>query len=779
MASFKLPVLIWQDFGGSFTAQAVTGEGEYFPPAAFNAKKDRAVSELREYLGWLFEDEDWREVPDYTEAKLAEFRVELRPEFEIKSNREENRKNRKRPPKKRSFTAEEIIPLRVACVYWKTGDGDFYASLPLFDIEFIFHKESELKQLVRMKIQEELRGKSPLGLSKFLPPKEFFLEEITFQSRPKSGQTEYFKEIPNLETVAEPLGAKHLTRKISKAYERETETADLVKRLTEEKASVIILGDNGIGKTTVLTESVRLIERDLPDSEAENREEKNPKHRFWQTTGGRLIAGMKYLGEWQERLEGVIREVSDIDGVLCAENILDLVQYGGRGPEESLAAFLVPYLQRGELRMVCEATAAELDACRRLLPAFAAQFQIVRLPEFSPEKALSVLTRLAEMQQRNLHVEYSAKTINTVYRLFSRFMPYREFPAAQTGFLSDVFEKAKQTRKKEITSEDVIENFIKLTGLPELFLRDEITLDYEDVTAEFQRQVIGQPEACEQAASIVTTFKAGLNDQERPLGVLLFAGPTGVGKTELAKVLARFFFGESNGRKERIVRVDMSEYSSGNAASRLLTKPDGAPSDLIQNIREKPFSVILFDEVEKADAQVFDVLLGLFDEGLLSDRYGRTTDFTSSVVIMTSNLGAERFAKGDIGFGENENISNLKEIKSFFRPEFFNRIDAVVQFKPLDKNALYKITEKEIGAMAKREGLIEKNLKLVCSQDAVKFLAEKGFDKRFGARPLQRTIETLLTAPLAKFLLQKRSLKNAEIAAEKDGEKLTFSARKT
>ena len=183
---------------------------------------------------------------------------------------------------------------------------------------------------------------------------------------------------------------------------------------------------------------------------------------------------------------------------------------------------------------------------------------------------------------------------------------------------------------------------------------------------------------------------------------------------------------------------------------------------------------MLFDEVEKADAQVFDVLLGLFDEGRLTDRFGRVTNFTSSVVIMTSNLGAERFAKGDIGFSEAENISNVKEIKAFFRPEFFNRLDTVVQFNPLDKASLYEITEKEIKAMAQREGLTEKGISLNWTEDVVKFLAEKGFDPRYGARPLQRTIETLLTSPLSKFLLENPKLNNYEIGLVLENKQFKF-----
>ncbi|MEZ5425110.1 MAG: AAA family ATPase [Pyrinomonadaceae bacterium] len=769
MATARVPILIWQDLGGSFTAMAITGQGEYFPPAAFNSKKERAVSEVREYLRWLFEEEYWREPPEYSEAKLMEFRVELRPEFEIKSKENrDNEKKRRRPPKKRTFTAPEAVPLRVACVYWKTENGDYYGCLPLFDLEFIFNRETELKNLVQLKVKEELRGKSPLGLSQYLPPKEFILEEITFQIRRKVKKAEIFKDIKNLEMVADPLGAKYFKRKITPAYERESVVEDLVRRLAGERASVIVLGESGIGKTTVLTEAVRRIERDLQNEkvEVEEWEEKNPPNRYWQTNGGRLIAGMMYLGQWQERLEEIIAELNNIEGVLCAENLLDLIRYGGSEPNESLAAFLIPYLQRGELRLVCEATPAELDACRRLLPAFVERFQVFRLPDFTAEEALSVLTKIADMQARNFQTEYSAGAIKLVYLLFSRFMPYQKFPGRTPRFLIDLFEKGGQkARPNEIGEEDVIKSFIGLTGLPELFLRDEITLEFEDVVNGFSGQVIGQPEACRQVAGVVTTFKAGLNDRNRPLGVLLFAGPTGVGKTELAKSLSRFFFGEAEERKEKIVRVDMSEYSTGGSAARLLTAPDGDPSELIRNVRENPFSVVLFDEVEKSDPQVFDVLLGLFDEGRLTDRFGRVTNFTSTVVIMTSNLGAERFARGDIGFGEQEVASNLKEIREFFRPEFFNRIDSVVQFRPLGRESLLRITEKEIRSMARREGLAEKNIELVCSPEVITYLARKGFDPRYGARPLQRTIETLLTAPLAKFLLADPSVENCTVSA--------------
>lgn len=781
MTTFRIPILVWQDFGGAYTAQAVTGD-DVFPPAAFAERRDAAISEVKEYLQWLYETEWWREAEDFEELKLTEFRVEARPEYKAKATDDDEKKRQKtrRKSKDKTFTSEDLIPLRVACLSWKTENGNYSANLPLLDIEFFFDRESELKNLVNLKVQEALRGSTPLALVKYLPPKEIALELLSFQARRKSKQTEYVKETPNLLAAAEPLAAKDLTRKISKPYERETETGDLIRRLTEEKASVIILGESGVGKTTVLTEAARQIEKNLlktadePEDFDPETDEKNPRHRFWQTNGGRLIAGMKFLGQWEARLEEIIGELSDIDGVLCVENLLDLVRYGGREAGESLAAFLAPYLQRGEIRIAAEATPAELDACRRLLPHFANLFQIARLPEFTQDKALTVLTRIAETSSRNLKIEYSAGVTNLVYRLFTRFMPYQKFPGRAVRFLTETFQKAVKARQKEVTTENVIENFIKLTGLPELFLRDEITLDFEDVVSQLEAEVIGQTGACREAAHVVTTFKAGLNDPHRPLGVFLFAGPTGVGKTELAKSLARFFFGADE-KTEKMVRLDMSEYNLAGAASRLLMKPDGEPSDLIQKVREKPFSVVLFDEIEKADAQIFDALLGLFDEGRLTDRFGRVTNFTSTVVIMTSNLGAERFARGEVGFSENENISNEKEIKTFFRPEFFNRLDAVVQFRPLDKDSLYKITEKEIAQVARREGLSQKGIKLVWTKEVVAFLAEKGFDPRFGARPLQRAVETLLTAPLAEFLLENPSLENCEISVSLENEQFKFS----
>ncbi len=757
MPAYHFPVLVWEDHSGYFTAHLVE---EIDAPAGFGETAAEAVYQLKEYLDWSFQQFPWRPTPDFEDAKLILLRLEVRPEYHVNDQ---------------IFPCDETISLRIPCVHGRNSNGQLLCSLPALGVTFLYSDPGKMKDLAAHYAQEKLRGKTPATLSRYLQPREARLEVITLNVSRKDRAMTYTPALEVLESVAEPLGDKKLSRRFARAWEREREVAELVRRIGGERANVIIVGEPGAGKTSALVEAVRQIERQNEQEGDGDDAGQNSRFKYWLTSGARLIAGMQYLGEWQERCERVVEELSDINGALCLDNILDLLRAGSGSVSESLAMYFMPYLQRGELRMVGEATPAELDACRKLLPGFVDLFQILKLEAFNRQQAINVLNRVAANHARNNRIEIAEGVTAMIYRLFNRFQPYQSFPGKAVAFINDLADRASRSPSNAIAANDVIAQFIRQTGLPEIFLRDDFPLEYEEALDAFRQQVIGQEQSCETAAHLVTTFKAGLNDPNRPLGVFLFCGPTGVGKTELARAVARYFFGhgeqsDSNGRREdRLVRLDLSEYAGWGAAQRLLTGTDGEPSEFIRKVRQQPFCVVLLDEIEKADPEVFDALLSVFDEGRLTDRYGRVTTFRSAVIIMTSNLGADKLE--GVGFEAKDTPSYSREAMNFFRPEFFNRIDAVVQFNPLSKGMMRQITAKELGEIAGREGFQRNNLRLVWSEELIEKLIAAGFDQRYGARPLQRAIESLVVAPLAKHLLANPELKNTtiRISAGEDG----------
>jgi ATP-dependent Clp protease ATP-binding subunit ClpC len=252
-------------------------------------------------------------------------------------------------------------------------------------------------------------------------------------------------------------------------------------------------------------------------------------------------------------------------------------------------------------------------------------------------------------------------------------------------------------------------------------------------------------------------------DPARPLGVLLFCGPTGVGKTALARALSEFCFGAS-GQKDRFVRLDMSEYSGGDATRRLFRNPQGGPAAWIERVRRQPFCVLLLDEIEKANPEVFDALLGLLDEGRLTDEFGRVTNFRSAIILLTSNLGSN--SPAGIGFANDGGPAYESEVAKYFRPEFFNRLDAVVTFKPLTLPEVEVITRKELAELAMREGFAMAGIHLTWTDQVIAVIAREGFDLRLGARPLQRAIEHLVVTPLARWKAAHPQVRNLTVQLE-------------
>jgi ATP-dependent Clp protease ATP-binding subunit ClpC len=752
----RFPVLVWEDFTGRYSARLIDDEEDSaISLAGFGGTAREALAQLKEYLVWSFDHEPWRSAPDFLDPKLVEFRVEVRPEYTLRG---------------RVYPSDESFPLRVACVHGRQESGMLVCALPLLGLQFYYYEASALRALVTTYVQESLKNRTPQQLRSYVNPKSVHLDEIAVRGGKPSRSQSTLPEIKNLELVASPLGSDEMRRSFSRAFGRERLVSELAQLLERERANVLLVGESGVGKTSLLVDAVRVVERDarlnIDRSAAETESAPAKVHQYWTSSAARLIAGMKYLGQWEERCERLIEELARIDGVVAFEDLLEMVHTGGAAATNSVASFFLPFLERGEMRIVSETTPAGLDACRRLLPGFVDVFRVVRVPNFTPAEAISVLHAYCTNIERSSPVHMSGEARDLIYRLFRRFLPYEAFPGKTVNFTTRVYERAKSDRVSEIAGDRVIDSFVKATGLPELFLRDEVPLEERDLQAFFEHEVIGQPEACRAATRAVLTFKAGLNDPARPIGVLLFTGPTGVGKTELSRSLARFLFGAAED-SERFVRLDMSEYSLPGSAERLIAQSSGEPSEFINQMRRQPFAVVLFDEIEKADEGVFDLLLSVFDEGRLTDRFGRTTHFQSAVIIMTSNLGAT--ASETPGFGTGDEIASStynRAAQIFFRPEFYNRIDSVLSFNALDKTNVRLIATKELNALNSREGMVKRNLRLAWTDRVVDHVVQLGFNSRLGARPLQRVIEKEIVTPLALHLNRDSQLRDRQIAVD-------------
>ncbi|MDY3558271.1 AAA family ATPase [Gemmata sp. JC673] len=787
MPTARYHALLCRDAAGGHSAIALDLGTTGFGKTANDARDD-----LKEYLRWLHRKDQDVEAPDFGEPELRWFTVSVRPEYKGKN---------------RLYPTDAEVPVRVPCVVGTRKSGQFAADLPLLGLRFDYPNGTELEKLVERYVSQKLEGLTPEEVGAYLPPVEAELLELVVPvpKEPPGGPLTV-PPPPTLAKVAEPVGDRAVRKGYARAWGREADLAALVRKLHHEKANVLLVGDAGVGKTTLMVDAVREAEKkalaEATRARLDADEPREQKRKFWLTSAGRIIAGMRYLGQWEERVEAVIGELGEINGVLCAERLLELVRTGGLGPTDSIAAFLVPYLARGELRMIAEVTPAELDACRRLMPGLPDLFQIVRVEPFDRATALSVIDRQLDASASGPGVEVERGTGERIVRLFRRFMPYAAFPGPASGFARQLVDEHVREGKKPVTPTAVVDRFRRQTGLPELFLRDEITLQRDDVRNWFRARVIDQPEACEAATNVVMTVKAGLNDPNRPPAVMLFCGPTGVGKTHMAQALADYFFGHGGSNSERgirnaelqqenqrssgtasphseprtphsardrrLIRLDMSEYGGFDAVYRLLGPPRGEPGELVKRVRQQPFSVLLLDEIEKAAADVFDTLMGVFDEGRLTDQYGRVTNFRSTIIIMTSNLGAGQSRA--VGFGADSGVRYQDAAMKFFRPEFFNRMDAVVTFRSLLPASVRAITRRELESIAAREGLVRSGTAVRWSERLVERLAEVGFDPRYGARPLQRAIEREIVAPLARWLLANPITDGKAIAADwRDG----------
>ncbi|MDX2012996.1 MAG: AAA family ATPase [Myxococcaceae bacterium] len=526
---------------------------------------------------------------------------------------------------------------------------------------------------------------------------------------------------------------------------------------------LVLVGAAGVGKTAVLHEVARRL---VPKTSG------TPSRPFFLLDGSRLIAGGGFFGEWQQQTLEAFAEATAAKVVLHLGRLVDLIDAGRSAhSDDNVAQLITPMLAAREVTAVAEATPEEWARLSARNQSFARLFSPLVVEEPAPDVTRDIVARVGRAEATARLVEPTLTALDEVRSLVRRFRPSGSPLGNTLAFLRRLIDGCDVGQRLE--PKDVIRRFSIESGIPEELLRDDVSIDPAEVRAFLSARVKGQPDAVARVAEVVSVIKANLTDPARPVATLLFAGPTGVGKTELTKALAERVFGS----KDRLVRLDMGEYSGADALARLVG--DGGEDGFLSTaVRRQPFSVVLLDEIEKAHPAVFDALLSVLGEGRLTDGRGRTTDFRSALIVMTSNLGAQT-QRPRVGFGDEGSSAArthvLGEIRRFFRPEFFNRLDDVIVFAPLGPAELSSIVERELGKVAGRSGLSRLDVTVSIDAASKQALAEWGHEPRYGARPLKRAIERRLVVPAAAHLAAHPPAGPSELRVTRTGDALDFT----
>lgn len=699
-------------------------------------------------------------------------------------------------PPQRIATWRKPIELRLDVVRWSLSESMHVAFIPTLGIDVISSKLSDLEagdsegSLLERHARAELQRR---GI--FVDFKELLLLQrtrgLSLSRVPGTASIRSPKQV--MATSSQPEKKKSaleenaidlVTQRLNPAFEVDenlTELADALRGRTAR--SVLLVGKAGAGKTALVHELVRM-RSDFGFASTP----------FWATSGARLVAGMTGYGMWQERCDAFWQDAERTGAIVHFGNLVELMDTGkSEHNAQGVANFFRQRFARGQALAILECTPEQLPLIEREDPAILTVLRQLTIDEPSPEASRKILHHFAMRRSHEFPVDKENRrrvvqrllqqhsgpsitdaALDTIDRLHRRYAGYSAYPARPLRFLRGLLEKRTSFNEQAalIDVGDVTAGFAKETGLPTFLLDDQVRFDVDRTSKWFAERVIGQSTAVKLIVELLATTKAQLTRPRRPIASLLFIGPTGVGKTEMAKSLARFLFGD----ERRMARFDMSEYADVTAVTRLVGGLTGDEGTLTARIREQPFSVLLFDEFEKANASFFDLLLQILGDGRLTDSRGRLADFTNSIVVMTSNLGAERFRRAKAGFetegrdgSENRKTQRhfTRAVQEFLRPEIFNRIDHIVPFVPLDRATVELITKREIKLVEQRDGLRLRGVRLEVSPEAIADLARRGYDTRYGARTLKRLIERELLSPLAIQLNQKSGAKqNRPLKAE-------------
>ena len=515
------------------------------------------------------------------------------------------------------------------------------------------------------------------------------------------------------------------------------------------KNNPILVGDPGVGKTAIAEGLARKITKGQTPAILS-------KTTIYSLDMGALLAGTRYRGDFEERLKAVMNEMEEhADAVLFIDEIHTVIGAGATsGGAMDASNLLKPALQGGKLRCMGSTTYKEFRQHFEKDRALARRFQKIDVAEPSVEDSVKILKGLKPYFEEHHHVKYTFDAIKTAVELAARYINDRKLPDKaidvidEAGAAQHLLSDSK--RRKTIGVKDIEAVVAKIARIPPKSVSKDDAEVLRDLEAGLKRVVFGQDTAIEALASAIKLARAGLREPEKPIGNYLFAGPTGVGKTEVAKQLA-------DGLGVKLIRFDMSEYMEKHAISRLIGAPPGyvgfdQGGMLTDSVDQDPHCVLLLDEIEKAHPDVFNILLQVMDHGKLTDHNGRTTDFRNVVLIMTSNAGASEMSKAAIGFGrERREGEDTQAIERTFTPEFRNRLDAVVSFAPLDRDVIAQVVEKFVLQLEAQ--LMDRNVTIEITKAAADWLGEKGYDSKMGARPLGRVIQEHIKKPLAEELL--------------------------
>ncbi|QLK85324.1 ATP-dependent Clp protease ATP-binding subunit [Staphylococcus sp. 17KM0847] len=647
-----------------------------------------------------------------------------------------------------------------------------------------------------------------------------------------NSQTTKSDNTPTLDSLARDLTVVAKDGTLDPVVGRSKEITRVIEVLSRRtKNNPVLIGEPGVGKTAIAEGLAQAIAKnEVPETLKDKR--------VMSLDMGTVVAGTKYRGEFEERLKKVMEEIHQAGNIiLFIDELHTLIGAGGAEGAIDASNILKPALARGELQCIGATT---LDEYRKHIEKDAAlerRFQPVQVDEPTVEDTIEILKGLRDRYEAHHRITISDEAVEAAARLSDRYVQDRFLPDKAIDLIDEAsskvrlrhhttptnlkeleqqieqvknekdaavhaqeFENAANLRDKQtkletqyeaaknewknnqdgqnttLVADDISEVIAGWTGIPLTRLNETESDRLLNLEETLHERVIGQKDAVTSIAKAVRRARAGLKDPKRPIGSFIFLGPTGVGKTELARALAESMFGE----EDAMIRVDMSEYMEKHAVSRLVGAPPGYVGhddggQLTEKVRRKPYSVILFDEIEKAHPDIFNVLLQVLDDGHLTDTKGRRVDFRNTVIIMTSNVGAQelqdqRFA----GFGgktqgsDYETIRNtmMKELKNAFRPEFLNRVDDIIVFHKLDKDELKEIVTKMVGQLTQR--LSEQNIHVHVTEAAKEKIASEGYDPEYGARPLIRAIQKTVEDSLSELILEGTELEGKDVTVDYD-----------